>query len=1086
MVNFTPPNRGIYLKLSLYFTFLFIFIFYPLFTQAQFVRKGDAVKLSEKCFKITEDNLNRYGSIWWENKIDLTKAFELNFILYLGSKDGTGADGIAFLFHNDPRGFNATGAVAGGLGYGVAAEFPDTPPISPSVAIEFDTYDNNNDDFNQGFDYGDVPADHSTVVYNGQVSSPAFPPVWINPADPDVENSQCQTYRITWNPATQELKLFFNNQLRFNHTGDIIKDVFHGETSVYYGFTGSTGGLSNEQTLCLLDPESEPEAQDDVAATELAKPVTIPVTLNDKHSRGEAITLTNIVSAPKNGVVTIAGQNIIYTPADGFVGTDTFTYEICEASSSKCYSRCATATVTITVTCPANLMPQVPVISAAGPTNICENGSVTLTVQNQMGLTYQWQKDGHNIGTNSPTFTATEPGQYTLEIANNCGKVAGSNTIMVTRFAAPLPAFITASGPTTICGNSKVILSVPPQPAISYQWKKDGSNIGSNSPDLTVTESGVYTIEISNSCGQVAGNYMVSVTKTPLPAALTISASAPTTFCQTGNKNVLLTAPAQPDISYQWLRNGQNIGTNSSSLTVTESGEYSLVLKNTCGESTASANLILVQVENMPAPPIIRASGSTELCPGGSITLTAFPGGNQPAESNTGYNYRWSNGATGQSITVSEAGSYSVILVTAGACEIASTATKVTMLPVLLAPTIKTEGATEVCGSGSLLLSVPLQAGANYQWQKDGQPVGTNNPTITATEAGVYTLQLTSACAKISATDSITFTVNPKPEPATITANGSTTFCGSGSVHLSVPAQAGVTYQWQKDGQPIGTNTNTFTATETGEYTVQLTNNCGTQTATNKIKVESQPPLAPPVAKNAERCGPGNVTLTATGGASGEYRWYISATAATPLPGGTDGSFTTPALQTYSTYFVSVARKGCESERVPVTANILEALKVTVSPDIIINSGETTILQATGGLTYSWQPATGLSNPSAASPSVQPTETTTYTVTATNAAGCTAQAQVTVTVRQDLIIPTAISPNGDGTNETWEITNIQNFPLAHIEIFNRWGNKIYDTTNYRNNWDGTWQGRPLPVGTYFYVITLDKGRKLTGPISIVH
>ena len=84
MVNFTPVNAKIYLKFNLYYLWLLLLTLLPLFSQAQFIRKGDAVKISEKCFKITEDRLNRYGSIWWQNKIDLQQPFELNFILYLG------------------------------------------------------------------------------------------------------------------------------------------------------------------------------------------------------------------------------------------------------------------------------------------------------------------------------------------------------------------------------------------------------------------------------------------------------------------------------------------------------------------------------------------------------------------------------------------------------------------------------------------------------------------------------------------------------------------------------------------------------------------------------------------------------------------------------------------------------------------------------------------------------------------------------------------------------------------------------------------------------------------------------------------
>lgn len=233
-----------------------------------------------------------------------------------------------------------------------------------------------------------------------------------------------------------------------------------------------------------------------------------------------------------------------------------------------------------------------------------------------------------------------------------------------------------------------------------------------------------------------------------------------------------------------------------------------------------------------------------------------------------------------------------------------------------------------------------------------------------------------------------------------------------------------------------------------------------------------------------ERCEPGPVTLQARGGAEGAYRWYTSPTDPTPLAGATGSSFTTPVLPSSATYHVSMVTNGCESTRVPVQA-LIHRPAANAGPDQSIWRGQNTRLQASGGVRYQWQPAAGLSNSHIASPVARPEETTTYTVTVTTAAGCIYEASVTVTVLRELIIPNAFSPNGDGVNETWEITNMLSYPTARVEIFNRWGSKIFDTTGYRNDWRGTYQGSPLAVGTYFYVITIDESRKLTGPVSII-
>ena len=72
------------------------------------------------------------------------------------------------------------------------------------------------------------------------------------------------------------------------------------------------------------------------------------------------------------------------------------------------------------------------------------------------------------------------------------------------------------------------------------------------------------------------------------------------------------------------------------------------------------------------------------------------------------------------------------------------------------------------------------------------------------------------------------------------------------------------------------------------------------------------------------------------------------------------------------------------------------------------------------------------------------------------------------------LIPNAISPNGDGKNDIWVLTFIDKYyPEADIEIYNRWGQRLFTSHGYKISWDGTYQGAPLPVATYYYVIKLN-------------
>lgn len=147
--------------------------------------------------------------------------------------------------------------------------------------------------------------------------------------------------------------------------------------------------------------------------------------------------------------------------------------------------------------------------------------------------------------------------------------------------------------------------------------------------------------------------------------------------------------------------------------------------------------------------------------------------------------------------------------------------------------------------------------------------------------------------------------------------------------------------------------------------------------------------------------------------------------------------------------------------------------KVTQSIDTV-SKGQSIDLHASGGVVYSWNPTTYLnstSSPDVIAERVQ--DDVTYTVTVTDANGCVNTADVTVIVLDDfnLIVYNAVTPNGDGMNDTWIVENIWAYPDAEVIIFNRYGMEVYRGTNYQNDWDATYKGNDLPDGPYYYVIT---------------
>jgi gliding motility-associated-like protein len=172
--------------------------------------------------------------------------------------------------------------------------------------------------------------------------------------------------------------------------------------------------------------------------------------------------------------------------------------------------------------------------------------------------------------------------------------------------------------------------------------------------------------------------------------------------------------------------------------------------------------------------------------------------------------------------------------------------------------------------------------------------------------------------------------------------------------------------------------------------------------------------------------------------------------------------------------------------RTPVKVTVT-TITADAGRDTSIIADQSIALRATGGTTYVWSPATGLNNPNVASPIATPAKTTTYQVTVTTEDGCTATDEVTITVIPRVQPVNTFSPNGDNINETWEIKNIENYPNATVEVFNRWGNQVFKSEDgYRQPWDGTHKGSALPLATYYYIIRLDRDIKpISGSITII-
>jgi gliding motility-associated-like protein len=224
-----------------------------------------------------------------------------------------------------------------------------------------------------------------------------------------------------------------------------------------------------------------------------------------------------------------------------------------------------------------------------------------------------------------------------------------------------------------------------------------------------------------------------------------------------------------------------------------------------------------------------------------------------------------------------------------------------------------------------------------------------------------------------------------------------------------------------------------------------------------------------------------------SGGTINKWNWNLG-----------DGSapVTTQTItKTYSldsTYKVSLYvfnDRGCISDTMVKDAVVHPYPKVNAGPDALVLEGGYIILNPTvsgTNLSYSWTPAIYLDDPTIKNPKFTPGKDQLYTLKVTGIGGCASSDDVFVQVLKAPVVPNAFSPNGDGINDTWIIEHLESYPGCTIEVYDRYGQRLYHSEGYKKAWDGTVNGKALPVGVYYYIINPKNGRSLlTGSLTIL-
>ena len=384
---------------------------------------------------------------------------------------------------------------------------------------------------------------------------------------------------------------------------------------------------------------------------------------------------------------------------------------------------------------------------------------------------------------------------YAAALDNATSCESALRTAVTLTINATQPAAITAGGPLSFCQGGSVVLTA--NNGSSWLWSN-----GATTQSITVNATGNFTVSVTQSAGCSDVSPVTAVTVNQLPVS-NISASGATTFCE--GTNVVLTASA----GNSWLWSN---GATTQSITVSTTGNYSVIVTGTGGCTALSATTPVTVNVNPPA--LINANGVTTFCNGSSVILTA----------SSGNSYLWSNGATTQSITVNTSGNFIVAVTQNGGCVSNSTTTNVTVNPNPAAD-ITANGATSFCQGDNVTLTA--SPGNNWLWSN-----GSISQSITVNAAGNYSVTVTDANSCSTASSATVVTVSPNPVASITASPYIKLYPGLKTTLTANTTPPGVyTYTWFKNGVVVtGANTATLAnidLDDLGSYTVTVTNTTG-------------------------------------------------------------------------------------------------------------------------------------------------------------------------------------------------------------------------------------------------------------------
>lgn len=787
------------------------------------------------------------------------------------------------------------------------------------------------------------------------------------------------------------------------------------------------------------------------------------------------------------------------------------------------------ATTTVVV----NPLPSLSITNAASSTVLnCTQTSISLTAVGNG--TFAWANGVTPISTGS-SINITTPGTYTVGILDQNGCTATSSIIITQDITLPT-ALITTSPNTQVLTCSTPTITLNGAGGNAYSWS-NGTTTISTTNTATITTPGTYTLAVTGLNGCIDTEVMI-ITQNITPPVAVIQNTTGTSTLNCNVTSILLNASG--GVSYSWS-NSTNVLSSSSNLTVTTAGTYTVTATGTNGcvdtetitinfqaNTTPVFNAIApicaggafslpatstngVSGSWSPAPnfnttttytftptlgscanpvnstvvvnpyPVITAQNDT-ICAGsvGTITtLVSIPGGT----------YNWSpllNNLSSLSISPSSTNSYQVIYTVAGCTDTAFASIIVKPVPV-----VTTQNASICAGQSGTISAAANLANGSFLWSNGSpSPSQTLSPVATTNYSVVYTLD---GCSSIPST--ATITVLPVPS---ISVNNQT-ICAGSSATLNASATPSGTFYWGPNASAGNASFSLSPIQDTSIAVYNVLNGCYSDTVFAQITVNPLPISTFSASMNGG-CVPIEVTFTPDQNNYDSYSWQSNSQ---NIGSGSSLTYTFNGAGTYN-ISLTTTLNGCTSSSFLTTPILVDAYPVAAfepSSEMFTepNQGLSFWNNSSSAQTYFWDFGDGATSNEIAPFHIfnnQENQGITVTLVAASNLGCTDTATYLIEFDPGLVyyIPNTFTPDGDQYNQVFKPIFTYGIDVNNylFEVFDRWGELIFESKNPAIGWDGTYgaNGNQCQNGTYIYRITikvpaLDDRKVIEGHINLV-